>query len=227
MNLLPSLATSLGLTLVQKWWERRKAAEAANTLPPAPEFTPTQLAQFTRVEGQFRAFSHDTAGVTLAMLGSRSAQPVQHPQLSQYGRAWRVVPLQAGLPRALDLVLQGFADPNAAVVGSLSMVLLPNGSTLPMVIVIGPAAVQMLAVREGVLAQPDGTKPGGAFALLRPPPLPAEATAPAPAPETAAPPPEPVTVTAPADVPVKKNGKATAPRIEPAIVAEHTVTSEK
>lgn len=225
MNLLPSIATSLGLTLVQKWWERRQAATLANTLPPAPEFTPMQLVQFTRIEGNFRAFSHDTAGVTLAMLGSRSAQPIQHPTLSQYGRVWRVVPLQAGLPRALDLVLQGYADPNAVVLGSLSLVLLPNGSPLPMVLVVGPQAAQVLAVREGIVAQPDGTKPGGAFALLRPPPQPEEATAPAPE-EVPTPAPEPVTVTAPTDVP-KRNGKASAPKIEPAIVAEHTVTQEK
>lgn len=252
MTPFASIGAGLGITLLQKWWEKRQAEKAAQALPPPPDFTPAQMNYFTRAlpeegqgggQGRFRAFSVDTNHVTLMLLGARSAVPVKHESLQQYGQVWRVVPLQAGAPTALDVIQAAHRDPNQVVVGSLSLVLLPIGSPAPMILVVGPPSAQMLTVREGVIAQPDGTKPAGAFAVLTPVVTPeVEAPAPAPAPPVeqvgaAGPAPEPAPVEVPAEVvtttapppvdpPSRKNGRGSV-KIEPAIVAEHTVTTEK
>lgn len=263
---LPSLGASLALGLGLDWWKKRQAAKAESAVGDPPAFTPAQVHQFTSALGNFRAFDHDTAGVTLAMLASRSAVPATDAYLQQFGQVWKVVPLQQGAQSALDVVMAGHANPNLVVLGSLSLVLLPNGSPLPMVLVIGPAAAQMLAVREGTVTMPDGTRPGGKFALLRPlppemaaamsqPPSPQPqppqspsahvgAAPPAPAHEAPAPAPEPAPAPAASvaqtvadfeakaakEVAAKRNGLAPAngrKDADQAIIAEHTVTTEK
>lgn len=132
-------------------------ARVAGVLPPPMRFTPEQLEMFTVVSGGVRAFMPDTNEVTLALLSARSLQPVPEPGLTRPGQqAWQVVPLASGWPTAIDIISQALQR-GATVLGSLSLVMLPSGSTAPMVILIGDADTAMLAAE------------GGAFALLRNP----------------------------------------------------------
>lgn len=153
--------------LVDKLREKRAEEErvrAALALPEPPKFTLAQVSRFTRVEGPVRAFDPDVAEGVLRYLASRSVIPVtSDPFLAQMGKVWRVVPLTNGLPCALDVVTAAHAerDRGTVVLGSLSLVLLASGSLAPMVIVVGSANSQILAVRE------DANQPGGKFAVLR------------------------------------------------------------
>jgi hypothetical protein len=154
--------------LVDKIREKRaeeERARAASALPDPPHFTPAQINKFTRVDGPVRVFDNDVTEKTLELLGSRSVVPVtSDPFLAQTGKVWRVIPLTPGIPRALDVVTDAHAskDKGVVVLGSFSLVLLPNASQAPMVIVVGGPNAQILAVRE------DAQQPGGKFALLRP-----------------------------------------------------------
>jgi len=143
------------------------------------------------------------AKVTLSMLGSRSAYPVPDPNLSPHGQVWLVVPLTPGLPCALDIIIPAHSRPDLVVLGSLSLVLLPNGTPVPMVFLIGPPSASHLALRQGL--NPDGSpRPNGQFAMLRRPkefdPIIEVPPAPAPTPPVAEPfpaPPPPAVVTPP------------------------------
>lgn len=175
---------TLGLFGWDKLEKRREDAAlvaAESALPPPLVFSDQQVASFTSPRGPHRTFDPDVTIDILNQLSSRSAVELPDANLLQHGRAWIVTPLQEGQRLAIDVVLEAWADPSVAVLGSHSLVLLGNGSPAPMVLLVGPPAARLLAIG----AAPD--RRGGVFAMIERPQLAAAAEVEAPPPVPAAP----------------------------------------
>lgn len=185
----------------------RQATQGARDLPEPPVFAPPMIQGFTRVAGDAREFDEDTALMVLDLLGSRSLEPVTHPDLARFGRAWHVVPLRYGLPVARDVVSAALLDQragkNVAVFGSLSLSLLPIASDLPMFLVVGPPSSAPWIAARGTAQNPAG----GHFALLSPPALVTPASSPEVLPEEA----KTEVVAAPVPATAKTNGAHAGP----------------
>lgn len=142
---ISNLVLTVGGVLGSILFDKIRAHRAKNALPDPPPFGTAQLDKFTHVRNGLRVFDHDMAVWLDRNLATRSAVQVHDRRISRLGEAWRLVPLQEGLPNASEIVRHARGH-GKVVLGSFTLGLLPVGVNVPMLVFIGgPSCVGLAA----------------------------------------------------------------------------------
>lgn len=152
--LAASLLGGLAIDKLAKRQESGAQAPSGLQLGPPMQFTPEQVRTFTHRQGNTDVLEFDRYVVERLlpeMLALRSAVPLvrgEAGELHRLGQVWQVVPMAQDLHNAWQVLSQARRRAGTVVLGSLSLVMLPAGTTATCLFVVASAGAAA-AAREG------------------------------------------------------------------------------